>query len=245
MRDDLVYAQAAVDWAMAQLPSLNERIEAWLALNVEMVVRDQPPPAPYDMLVAVEKAPLPLAFSIEVGSYVNVIRSSLDMLATALAARYGVTRPEDAYFPVSNSAAAFASGGDKGSKFVKGLPDAERTIIERLKPYQGGNETLWALHRLDIMRKHRRLLDIEIRPLQIGVTGLKPPGDDYQPIATGYIRVNNETALGLIRKGATGYNVKVFPHVAFNEAEPRTREPIVRALSRFAGYAGGIIRRFG
>lgn len=43
------------------------------------------PDTPNDMVVAVEKEPLPLSFNVEVGAYINAIRSSLDILATAMA----------------------------------------------------------------------------------------------------------------------------------------------------------------
>jgi hypothetical protein len=33
------------------------------------------------------------------------------------------------------------------------LPNAQRGLIEASKPYQGGNQMLWTLHRLDIKRR--------------------------------------------------------------------------------------------
>jgi hypothetical protein len=45
MRDDLLHAQASVDWAISQLLAFSERLGSWLSLNVEVGVRDVPPPA--------------------------------------------------------------------------------------------------------------------------------------------------------------------------------------------------------
>jgi hypothetical protein len=146
MRADLLDAQASVDWAVAQFESLENRINSWLHLNVSARVKETDPPATHDVVVAVEKESLPLSFNVEVGAYINAIRSSLDLLATALAERHGMPKPEDAYFPIANSAVAFGSGNYKGAKFIKGLPATEREIIERLEPYKGGHKLLWPLH---------------------------------------------------------------------------------------------------
>ena len=61
---------------------------------------------------------------VEAGAYINALRSSLDILAYALAIRYGVPHPDDCYFPVVRSEKEFLAGGYKGAKFVKGLPKA-------------------------------------------------------------------------------------------------------------------------
>ena len=39
-------------------------------------------------------------FLVETGAYINAIR--MDILATALAHRHGMLKPEDVYFPVAN-----------------------------------------------------------------------------------------------------------------------------------------------
>ena len=122
MRDDLLHAQASVDWAVSQFPAFQKRIDDWLRLNVEFAVEDMPSPATHDRIVAIQKESLPLLFNVEMGAYVNAIRSSLDLLATALAYRCGVPKPDEAYFPVGKSGAAFRAGQVKGCKFVNSLP---------------------------------------------------------------------------------------------------------------------------
>src|SRR5205807_7666926 len=134
-------------------------------------------------------------------AYINTLRSSLDILATSLAARSGVCKPEDAYFPVARSETAFNAGNYKGSKFVKGLPGAERAIIEALKPYKGGNEPLYALHQLDIMRKHRRLIEVDLIP-----QGASASKGGF--ISTEAFREDEKTVLGFIRKRPPDSNGK-------------------------------------
>jgi hypothetical protein len=132
----------------------------WLRQHIEVSIEETEPLATQNVVVLVEKASLPRSFNVEVGAYLNAIRSGPDILATALAERYSVCDPKHAYFPIAESAASFVAGNYKGRKFVYGLPASERSIIEALKPYKGGNEMLCTLHHLDIMRKHRRLIGV-------------------------------------------------------------------------------------
>lgn len=239
MRDDLLHAQASIDWAVTQLPSLQQRLNAWLNENIYIDLRDPNPEGPNNVIVAVEKDQLPLTFTVEVGAYINAIRSSLDILAVSLAYRYGIPKPDSAYFPVASDATQFASGGYKGSEFVKGLPDIERLKIEALKPYDGGNRILWPLHRLDIMRKHKRLLSTIIHPsmLRVVAWGFTPPGD-FIPGHDG------ETILGLIAKGVMKPQIELTPQVAIDEPALIRKLPVVIALREFAKFATGVIADF-
>ena len=247
MREDLLDAQAAVDWAVSQFPALAQRIDSWLQLKVDVVIEDPDPSVPNNVIVAVEKEPLPLVFNAEVGAYINAVRSSLDILATALNDRYSIGDPNKAYFPVARSLAEFLSGGYKGAKFVKGLPPSERAKIEALNPYRGGNDLLWALHQFDIMRKHRRLLALSPIPYIFSVSGLGVH-QHFTPLATGFMRADNvsenKVVLGLIAKSAPQYDMKLIPYVAFNEATLIDLKPVVRALDQFASAAKSIINLF-
>ena len=182
---------------------------------------------------------MPLSFNVEVGAYINAIRSSLDLLATALAERQGMPKPEDAYFPIANSAAAFAAGNYKGAKFVKGLPAAERQLIECLKPNKSGHKLLWPLHHLDIMRKHRRLIGVEPAPVSFRISGWS-----VQPVATGWMRAQDETVLALIGKGAPKPRITYSFSVTLGEPELPNGKPVIAVLDDFACVAESIIKRF-
>jgi hypothetical protein len=241
MRADLLHAQASIDWAVSQFPSLNERITVWVNANIKTIIKDPDPNVPNNVVVAVEKEPLPLSFIVETGAYIHSIRSALDILATSLAYRYQMPNPEDVYFPVAVSEKVFMSGGYKGVDFVQGLPSTERAIIECLKPYQGGNELLWALHRLDITRKHKRLLDTAIWPRKFAVMGWWNTGD-FTPVGD-WISVNGETVLGLLKKG-TGAQIYFTPYIAIHEPLLMGRKPLITALDEFASYASSIVAMF-
>jgi len=197
MRDDLLHAQASVDWAVSHLPSLQKRLDAWTDANVGMAIEESEPENPYNLLVVVERDSLPLSFTVEVGAYINAIRSSLDILPTSLAHRYNMAKPDKAYFPIAASAAEFASG--RSREFLKGLPTDARDIFEGLKPYDGGNAELWALHRLDILRKHQRLLEVHVRPATFKIMGWGL--SRHFTLAETFMSANGNTVFGQIGIG--------------------------------------------
>ena len=171
MRDDLLDAKACIDWAVSKFEPLEERMEAWLDVNFELEIVDPDPNCPNNVIVARHHAPVPADFNVEVGALINTIRCSLDLLATSLAYRFSVSRPDKVYFPILDSADVFSSGKYKGAEFINGLPKIERTMFESLKPYKGGDALLWPLHQLDVMRKHRKLLRVCAAPQRFRITG--------------------------------------------------------------------------
>jgi|GEM_PF-4547406 len=168
------------------------------------------------MVLMIEKEPFPLSFSVEVGAYINTIRSSLDILATALAHRHNIPNPDTHSFPVAKDLNEFTSGkGFKGEKFLQALPQAQRTIIASLKPYQGGDDVLYALHKLNHMSKHQRLLTVAINPAMFKIQGwfgfISLAGEGW--LEGG----NGEIALGFISKQRSNVKTKFIPHVTLNE----------------------------
>ena len=96
MRDDLVHAHASIDSAIARLPAFGEEIESWLSANVDCRVEQLEPQLTHSPIIVKMKAPLPLSFNVDFVVYINAIRSSLDILFTTFATRYGIGKPEDA-----------------------------------------------------------------------------------------------------------------------------------------------------
>jgi len=45
-------------------------------------------------------------------------------------------------------------------KYLRGASDATRTLVKRLKPYKGGTDAFWRLHKLDILDKHTILVPV-------------------------------------------------------------------------------------
>lgn len=242
MRADLLEAQASVDWVWGQLPPLNQRLEAWLEANVTIEIRDVPPPATHNPVVALEKEILPIAFSVEAGAYINAIRSSLDILAMALVRRHALSiEDRRVYFPIADSEEALVKKG--GTPLLQQLPEEDRAKLFSLKPYRGGNAALWALHHLDIVRKHRRLLDVQIRPIHLSMSGSLKPGD-FEPLHGEPFQAGAETVIGLIRKGVPGPAMQSRFYVAINEPGTIQRRPVLATLAHLADTASSAIKLF-
>jgi hypothetical protein len=244
MRADLLHAEASVNWAESQLPSFVKRIGEWLADNIEIVIEQEPLPATHDTVIAVKKAAFPLTFNVEFGAYINAIRSSLDILATSLAKRYGACKPEDAYFPIARDEASFMTGRYRAKEFVNGLPAAERAIIESLEPYVGGNALLVELNQLDVLRKHQRLIEVNVVPQSLHIPHSGPLGEIFIGEVIFPDRREDKTLLGRIRKDAAGRKLKFTPKVTLREPRSASGKEVAAALGQFASAAHSIINLF-
>jgi hypothetical protein len=94
---------------------------------------------------------------LAVGDAIHNLRSALDHLAYQLVdiGTEGKGPFEDVYFPISRNAAIYEKA--KVRK-VAGMVKEAIGAIDAVKPYGGGNDLLWDLHRFDILDKHRLLI---------------------------------------------------------------------------------------
>jgi hypothetical protein len=121
-------------------------------------------------LVSVEEVP-PLLGAIA-GDAIQNLRSALDHLAYQLVVVGRGTseppeHPERISFPIFNSAEEYEA--EKLRK-VEGAAEDAIKAIDSVKPYKGGNDVLWQLHRLNIVDKHRLMLTVgsNFRSVDIG-----------------------------------------------------------------------------
>jgi hypothetical protein len=242
-RRDLLEAQAAVNWAMSKLPSFDKRLNTWIKRNFDMGIEETDPHIADDVLIAITKGYIPLEFNAEYGAYLNSIRTSLDLLATALACRHNIPKPDSHYFPVAKDLAHFQSNGLKGREFINELPVTERKMIEDLKPYKGGNDLLWLLHQLDIKRKHKRLIDFVVSPASFQIDGW---GVKLVPFSTGdVIHTDNKTMICLISKDSAKPNILFIPQITICEKGlSLIDQPAIDLLGAFANLATSIIKSF-
>src|SRR6516165_9030449 len=99
---DLFDAQAAIEWATRQLVVLQDRIDRWANSYTTRIAIEGGRKAYYLTI-----PPLPPIVNTETGSIINSIRTSLDLLASALAARNGFPGSRSVYFPICQSLATF------------------------------------------------------------------------------------------------------------------------------------------
>jgi hypothetical protein len=245
MLNDLSDALAALTWARDQTADFENRVNKWLHEHRRIEVVEAGGDAEYDMVVAGTTEEVPRAFSVELGAYLNTLRSSLDILASTLAVRAGQTDQSVAAFPFANTAADFGKETGRARVFLNSLPDAERDIIEGFKPYGDGDPALWALHRLDIMRKHRRLLGVEIksRMLQFSNTGMK--NGEIKTLMHWDVYDATGQVVAMIKKGAaTRYEFDIVLHLRFDEEGEFGSAPVFHLMQMMINKVDDIISMF-
>ena len=164
------------------------------------------------------------------------------MLAMVLVKRHNISiKEKDVYFPISESKDLFDRNA---KKLLDGLPPLEQRLLVDLKPYHGGNEIIWALHRLDILRKHRRLLNARLKPIHMSLVGALNDGD-FTPLGgDGSIQVGEETVLGMLRKGVPAPALHTSFYVAIDEEGIVASRPVTAVLAKMASTATLAINLF-
>lgn len=241
MRSDLLHAQAAVDWAVAQLPIFEQRIGAWLEGRPYSTFREFDAERGKDAIKVKINNPLPLIINAEAGVIVHSIRSSLDLLTVTLAERNGHLAPKDTYFPICDNVAAFQDTRSRGgAKKIARLSEADRLVIENLKPYRGGNDLLYSLHKMDVLRKHQSLVKAHA---DLGGMSLEGVGMNAE-FAKSWPPFENQTVLAWISADAAYYKLDITCEVTLTQTPTLVRRPAADSLREFASLANEIIRLF-
>jgi hypothetical protein len=105
MHHDLLDACAAIEWAESQLDSLRGRLKRWFEEAPFAATTEENPQTGNKILQVNPSEPLPRLINAEAGAIINSIRTSLDLLATALAQRHCQRLIKDAYFPICETEA--------------------------------------------------------------------------------------------------------------------------------------------
>jgi len=239
MRDDLLDAQASVDWAVAQFEILKPRIEAWQHAVSHSITDKLKAQGQHKVIRLADIEAPPAIINAEVGAIINSIRSSLDILMTSIAGRHGV--PNDrAYFPIAGSHQKFITGDYNGEKMIQALPIPTQTIIENLEPWRGrdGNILLVALHDLDVLRKHKRLVSVSPVPFETEITDAGGNGElvtilgaNDQPVVE---------PLGVPPEGKINFTF----NISISESDFTAESPVLVSLGEFASAATASIKRF-
>jgi len=241
MRADLLDAYAAVDWAISHLPSLQKRFKSWLDTPPYIFVEELHPEMGQKLFKLKIDTPLPGVINAEVGAVINSIRSGLDLLASAIAQRNGKHPCADFHFPIYSSIQDFIDPLNE-AKRKKWMSERERSIIENLKPYSGGNDLLVGLHHLDITRKHTRLVEIHLIPSAITVSpAAYAQGMQFPSSWPGF---KDDAVIAWTNADATDCNFQIPAEITFNEAGFLSRQPIMSVLRDFARMADLIIEMF-
>ena len=241
MRNDLLDAYAAVDWAIAQLPIIDQAIHAWFKTPPYLLIEELHPEVNQKHFKLAINRPLPGTINAGVGAVINSIRTSLDLLASALAIRNGKTPNSDRHFPIYATDLDFIDPLNV-IKRKKWLSAVELQIIESLKPYRGGDDLLFALHQLDILRKHERLISVHLIPTSFKVTPEIHTGALHLPLV--WPGFKDGAVIAWSRIDAPDCEPDITADIALNETDLLQGYPLIATLRQLAGHAHRIIELF-
>jgi hypothetical protein len=193
--------------------------------------------------VRVHRQPPP-ELSLIIGDIVHNARTALDHLAWQLVCANGAQPGEKTAFPIAWSKDSFPA---HARKCLKGVSKEAFSSVEALKPYQGGDERFWRVHRLDIEDKHHLLIPVgsahrnvlismsflgweELEPATLPPIALRPADRQY-PLRDG-------TEVFRIMRAARGTDQERWRseygftfEVAFGDGTSIAGEPVIPTLA--------------
>ena len=155
MSDRLISVRAKIKRAKHHILDLEGRIKAFRETDPYKLICEQDPQTSEYVYTVQTRCALPLDFSLIVGEAIHQLRSALDHLACRLIEAAGGTPSDTLYFPICKSAAIYKA---RVAGEIKGVKPGAIDVLNAIKPYKGGNNVLWALHKLNNIDKHNLLL---------------------------------------------------------------------------------------
>lgn len=151
---------AKLQWAEEHIKKLNAATHSFRQKHADVIIAE-----PHEdvgevwyKVAYVPEIPAPIALML--GDALYNLRAALDYLAHELVVIAGNEPNSQTAFPIFNTSKDFSDGVDKK---VKGMRQTAIEAFRSIQPYQGGfGHTLWQLHRLNNIDKHRVLLTVAL-----------------------------------------------------------------------------------
>lgn len=158
-KERLALIRVKIEWAKRHAHTLEVEIRAFLDSNpYEVGTKLDPHIANSIKYYIVSVRETPNTILLIAGDILFNLRAALDHLAYQLAWVNGTRDTKvlrGTYFPIFDDATRYKAGAYVK---VQGMSQAAINAIDATKPYKGGNDTLWKLHRLNNIDKHRFLI---------------------------------------------------------------------------------------
>lgn len=251
MDDPLNGPRLKIERANAHIHEINSRINAFLDSNPYTVRVNLDPIKNVDVVTIWLRESVPAGISIVCGEVLYQIRSALDHAAASVAARDQFSLLDRTAFPIEETREKLEATLRK-RKVEQRLPLLAATIRE-FKPYKGGNDLLWWLHRLNGAEKHKDLVLVVVANAVISQefrTTATDGSSSYRgsfaiQLPNEWKRVDKEAILMTFPAGT---ELQGKPEVTMNIilADIEASEPysVVNTLHQMSNLAGRIIDLF-
>lgn len=151
-------ALAKLDRAEKQLNELGGAMSLFLDQSIRFKYIHRPEEKKMDIVLDDYVEP-PLELSVRAGEIAHNLRSTLNSLAIEMIKLNGAVPTSRAEFPIFLEAGGFPKRNDPK---VRGMTQSQLDAIELLQPFKVGepeSHSLWVLHELNNMDKHRSILE--------------------------------------------------------------------------------------
>lgn len=220
---------------------LQKQIEGWTDRHPYSFIAEDHPEMGKKLIKLRVDWKIPNLINAGVGAIIGSLRSSLDLLASALATRNGVQPNADCHFPLYASLQDFIDPLN-AAKRKKWLRESERIGLERLRPYRGGDDQLFALHHLDITRKHMRLIKVDSALAMVSVSAAaRAQGLEFPAQWPGF---KDGAVVAWTNINATECDFQITHNIAFSESDTALRGPVLPALRDLAKLAWFVVSNF-
>jgi hypothetical protein len=164
----LAFIHIKIERAKKHIRELDAEIRSFLAAKPYRIGTKRNPQTRQLIYYIASVRETPATMAAITGDVLQNLRSSLDHLAYQLIlVGSGTTPSARIYFPIADDATKYKVGR---AKRVRGMRPSAIKAIDGIKPYKGGNDTLWRLHKLNNVDKHRMLITVgsAFRSLDLG-----------------------------------------------------------------------------
>jgi hypothetical protein len=245
-------AKLKLERAREHIVTLRSGIDAYFATSPLIIDRSDEPVTGDEIYRVRIKNEVPLAWSAIIGDAIHNLRSSLDLLACELVTEAGGIVSDRTAFPIRESEADFRRDAPK---LLAGADPTALKLVRRLRPFRGGNEVLYRLHRLDILDKHRAIVAVGAAyshfTMQIR---MKVPWQE-EPVEAPPIAIRPADRLFPLKDGETVFCVKAAArtndcsqakygfafYVAFGDGQVADGEPVAPTLTATADHIGRVL----
>jgi len=242
MADDLSHVLAKLDWVESQLPVINGKWNTFLETKPYTMWAEPDEESGGKVVKMRYDQPFPDDIAIDNGNVFYQIRSALDQLVCALAVRNGATDTKGTSFPIcADRDAFFDKGKASGRKKITKLSIGDQDWIEKLQPYNTGDDRLVSLNALGVIDKHNRPLRPNVFLGGVGV--YTSTGNGFRLGDVSWGALNDETIL-----------IRIFPEtyvefeptlgVGFKEIGNDDREPFTDTMRNAATAARDCVKIF-
>lgn len=241
----LIDVEAKIERAKQHVDYLHSEISAFLTKQPGTISSDLDPDTG-DRVYRLQNLPVyPSDWPDIIGDATHNLRTALNYLICGLIESHSGAVVGKVQFPICESATTY--GKSETNRIVKGISPAAKTILDGIKPYAGGNESLWALSVINNQDKHR--LRLGMFPLwdRISIRGMPGEGFFVHEVMSRLSPLVNGAELGRIRAphGATQQaELDVSFSVAFTEPQVVVGQAVFPLLDQLVSAVNGVVDQF-